>query len=183
MKIIVPGVLAVFFLATAVPAQEHPEHPKGKTATTATAAQEHPKANTATAAKAQEHPEHPEGKTAATKAYSIDDLEAGIKAAIASKEKAGGGYYRLSDKTGRKTWLLKLDHVHRERLSRLDNKTYFACTDFKSKDGHTVDVDFFMKDKDGKLVMSDATIHKIDGKARYNWEEKNGFWKKVAIKS
>jgi hypothetical protein len=40
-----------------------------------------------------------------------------------------------------------------------------------------------MKDKGGKLVMSDATVHKIDGKPRYNWEEKNGFWKKVPIKA
>ena len=132
---------------------------------------------------AQEHPEHPEGKKAATKAYSVDDLEASIKSAVAAKEKAGEGYYRLKDKTANKTWQLKLDHVHRERLSRLDEKTYFACTDFKSSDGHTVDVDFFMKDKDGKLVMSDATVHKIDGKARYNWEEKDGFWKRVPVKS
>ena len=48
----------------------------------------------------------------------------------------------------------------------------------KSNDGH-LDVDFFEKEKDGKLSMSDMTIHKVDGKARYGWEEKNGFWKRV----
>ena len=134
--------------------------------------------------RAQEHPEHPTGKTAATKAISIDDLEKGIKSAIAEKEKAGDGDYKLEDKTAKKTWDLKLDHVHTERLSRLDEHTYFACTDFKSSDGHTVDVDFFLKDKGGKLVMSDATVHKVDGEARYNWEEtKDGFWKKVPVKS
>lgn len=135
---------------------------------------------------AQEHPEHPKEnkeKKVATKAHSIDDLESAIKSAVVAKEKAGGGYYRLADKTAKKTWLLKLDHVHRERLSRLDEHTYFACTDFKSKDGHTVDVDFFMKDKNGKLVMSDATVHKVDGKPRYNWEEKDGFWKRVPVKA
>ena len=32
--------------------------------------------------------------------------------------------------------------------------------------------------------MSDATVHKVDGEARYNWEEtKDGFWKKVPVKS
>ncbi len=137
----------------------------------------------ASALVAQDHPEHPQGKTAATKAVSIDDLEKAIKSSVAAKEKSGGGYYRLADDVAGKTWLLKLDHVHRERLSRLDEKTYFACTDFKSDDGHVVDVDFFMKDKDGKLVMSDATVHKIDGKPRYNWEEKDGFWKRVPVKS
>lgn len=134
--------------------------------------------------RAQEHPEHPTGKTAETKAMSIDDLEKGIKSAIAEKEKAGNGFYKLADKTAKKTWDLKLDHVHRERLSRLNEHTYFACTDFKSSDGHIVDVDFFMKEKGGKLVMSDATVHKVDDKARYNWEEtKGGFWKKVPVKS
>ena len=137
----------------------------------------------ASALVAQEHPEHPQGKTAATKAVSIDDLEKAIKSSVAAKEKSGGGYYRLADDVDKKTWLLKLDHVHRERLSRLDEKTYFACTDFKSSDGHLVDVDFFMKDTDGKLVLSDATVHKVDGKPRYNWEEKDGFWKRVPIKS
>ena len=132
---------------------------------------------------AQEHPEHPTGKTAATKAMSIDDLEKEIKSAIEEKTKAGKGSYRLDDKVAKKTWDLKLDHVHRERLSRLNEHTYFACTDFKSSDGHVVDVDFFMKEKNGKLTMSDATVHKVDGKARYAWEEtKGGYWKKVPVK-
>ena len=131
---------------------------------------------------AQEHPEHPTGNTVKTKAYSIDDLEKAIKTSVAEKEKAGGGYYQLEDKTADKTWSLKLDRVHRERLSRLDEETYFACTDFKSSDGHTLDVDFFMKDHDGKLEMSDATIHKVDGQARYGWEEKDGFWRQVPVK-
>lgn len=133
---------------------------------------------------AGEHPEHPTAKKAATAAVSIADLEKGIKSAIAEKEKAGGGAYKFADKATGKTWSLKLDKVHRERLSRLDEHTYFACTDFKSSDGHTVDVDFFLKDDKGKLSMSDATIHKVDGKARYNWEQtKDGFWKKVPLKN
>ena len=131
---------------------------------------------------AQEHPEHPMGKTAKSKAYSVDDLESSIKSAVKAKEN-GDGYYALSDRSAKKTWLLKLDHVHRERLTRLDEDTYFACTDFKSSDGHLVDVDFFMKDRGGKLVLSDETVHKVDGKARYDWQEKDGFWKRVPVKS
>lgn len=63
--------------------------------------------------------------------------------------------------------------------SRAQPKTYFACTDFKSSDGHVVDVDFFMKDAGKKLVMRDATIHKVDGKPRYNWQEKDRYWVRV----
>ena len=140
-------------------------------------AQEHPPAKKTSGS---EHPEHPAGATAAKK-FSINELESAIKRDVATQEKAGGGYLKLKDKATSKTWLLKLDHVHRERLSQLDAHTYFACSDFKSNDGHLVDVDFFEKEKDGKLVMSDVTIHKVDGKPRYDWKETNGFWKRVPI--
>jgi hypothetical protein len=153
---VVAVVLAVAF---PVFGQEHPEHPKNKEE----AKQEHP------AAKKAEH------------AYSMDELSAAIQGDIEAAQKKGGGWYRLKDKAGKKTWQLKLDHVHKERLSKLDDKTYFACTDFKSSDGHLLDVDFFMKDNGKKLVMTDATVHKIDGKPRYSWEEKNGYWVRVPV--
>ena len=126
---------------------------------------------------AQEHPEHPTDKKAAKKGYTVDDLDKAIRAAIAAKET--NGIYQLKD--GDKTWDLKLDKVHRERLARTDENTYFACTDFKSADNHTVDVDFFMKDDGGKLAMTDATLHKVDGKPRYNWKEKDGYWVRVPV--
>ena len=126
---------------------------------------------------AQEHPEHPSAKKAEKKGYTVDDLDKAIRAAIAAKET--NGVYQLKD--GDKTWDLKLDKVHRERLARTDENTYFACTDFKSADDHTVDVDFFMKDDNGKLVMTDATLHKVDGKPRYNWKETNGYWERVPV--
>ena len=128
---------------------------------------------------AQEHPsDHPTDKKVAKKGYTVDDLDKAIRAAIAEKET--NGVYQLKD--GDKTWDLKLDKVHRERLARTDENTYFACTDFKSADDHTVDVDFFMKDDGGKLVMTDATLHKVDGKPRYNWKEKDGYWVREPVK-
>ena len=49
--------------------------------------------------------------------------------------------------------------------------------------GTRIDVDFFMKDNGEKLVLSDATIHKVDGKARYNWKEKDGYWVRVPVEN
>jgi hypothetical protein len=132
-------------------------------------------------ARAQEHPEHPSDAPKA-KAFSVDDLEKSIKEAIAEKEKKDGGVFKLADKQTGKTWNLKLDKVHRERLARTNPHTFFACTDFKSSDGHLVDVDFFMKEKGDKLAMEDVTVHKVDGKPRYNWQEKDGYWVRVPVK-
>jgi hypothetical protein len=130
---------------------------------------------------AQEHPEHPTAKPPGKGAhtYTMDELEKAIKGQIIATQDENGGSYPMKDDQENKTWSMKLDHVHRERLSRLDAKTYFACTDFKSDDGHLVDVDFFMKDDGEKLAMADATIHKVDGKARYNWQKKHGYWVRV----
>lgn len=128
---------------------------------------------------AQEHPEHPTEKHASKKGYTVDELAKAITTEIETAQQKNKGVYSMKDDKADKTWSMKLDHVHRERLARIDETTYFACTDFKSDDGHTVDVDFFMKDDGGKLAMSDATIHKVDGKPRYNWKEKDGYWVRV----
>jgi hypothetical protein len=73
--------------------------------------------------------------------------------------------------------------VHKDRLQALADGRYFACVDFKAADGTMVDVDFFLKKDGDKLVVTDTSVHKIDGKARYNYEEKDGVWVRVAEKS
>jgi len=30
--------------------------------------------------------------------------------------------------------------------------------------------------------MTDTTVHKVEGKPRYNWKEEDGLWKRVAVK-
>jgi hypothetical protein len=127
-------------------------------------------------ASAQEHPEHP----SAAKKIDINALEKAIKEKIAEKAKADGGTFELEDPVLHKTWKLELIKVHRERLSRLEDGRYFACTDMREKGGKDVlDVDFFMKDDGGKLVFSDMSIHKLNGVPRYGWEKQGDHWVKV----
>ena len=47
------------------------------------------------------------------------------------------------------------------------------------QDAQKADGWYHMKDDGQKLVLSDATLHKVDGKARYNWKEKDGYWVRV----
>jgi len=129
---------------------------------------------------AQEHPEHPSNGTKA-KSFAVTDLEERIKEDIAEKSK--DGVFQVNDPVLNKTWDLKLDHVHTERLSKLNADTYFACVDMKDPEAKVIDVDFFLKSNGDKLEMTDTTIHKIEGKPRYNWKEEDGFWKRVPVKS
>ena len=154
-------VAALFPLSTV--AQEHPEHPK----------KQEPKQGSK-----QEHPEHPEK----AKDFSTADLEAAIKSEVAEKTKSTNGVFKLEDPKLKKTWDLTLDKVHTDRLSKISPDTYFACVDMKDPNGKTLDVDFFLKAKGGKLEMTDTTVHKVEGKPRYKWEEKDGLWKRVPLK-
>lgn len=87
----------------------------------------------------------------------------------------------LDEKTG-EMLKLKLDRVHRERLSRVGENTYFACADFITPDGKVYDLDVFMEgtDKDN-MKFSKFTIHKEAGKERYTWYEEGGLWKQKLV--
>jgi len=145
--------LAIFYVGTvSLPAATPQEHPK----------QEHPK---------QEHP--------SAKPVSTATLEKAIKDQIAEKAKANGGKFPAKDDVLNKTWQLELVKVHTDKLTQLDENTYFACVDFKADDGTLVDVDFYMKNDNGKLTLSDTTVHKVNGKPRFNYVKKGNFWERV----
>ncbi len=137
-------------------------------------AQEHPKS---------EHPksEHPTGQKAKT--VTTADLDKAIRARIEEKTKADGGVFKVDDPVLKKTWELTLVKVHTDKLTPLSADTYFACTDFKAKDGTMLDVDFYMKDEGGKIVVTDTAIHKVNGKPRFNYVEKNGVWAREPVTS
>lgn len=134
-------------------------------------------------AQQKEHPkEHPQNPPSEKK-VSTDDIDAAIRAHIEEKAKASGGRFEVRDDVLSKTWSLELVRVHKDKLQALADGRYFACVDFKAPDATMVDVDFFLKKDGDKLAVTETTVHKIDGKARYNYEEKNGVWERVAEKS
>jgi len=150
--------VALFF--TPVPfgfAQEHPEHPKKKEE-----------------AKTGEHLKKAEDQ----KAVSTEEISAGIKKHIQSeREKSGDKRFHV-DYEG-KDLALDLVKVHDDRLSGLGEGKYFACVDMNATDGTTYDIDFFMSGKPGDMKVTESSVHKVNGKALYNWKEEGGVWKKV----
>jgi len=135
-------------------------------------------------AQQKEHPkEHPQEHPPSGKKLSTDDIDASIRAHIEEKSKASSGRFEVRDDVLNKTWSLELVRVHKDKLQALADGRYFACVDFKAPDATMVDVDFFLKKDGDKLAVTDTTVHKVDGKARYNYEEKNGVWVRVAEKS
>ena len=81
----------------------------------------------------------------------------------------------------RKDLALDLVKVHDDRFSSLGGNKYFACVDMKGTDGKMYDIDFLMAVQSDKLTVTQTSVHKIDGKALYNWKQQGGVWKKVPV--
>lgn len=151
-------------------AAEHPkEHP-----------QEHSKEGKKKGSK--EHPEDPKNEKQTRKAASpvtMDGLAQAIKKYVEKEASLKGGYFMVYDPVAKQPLALTLDKVHKDRLSKVAEDTYFACADFKTPEGKVYDLDVFMKGPDAaSLQVTEVSIHKESGKARYGWVEENGIWKK-----
>lgn len=145
--------------AAAAYAGEHPEHPKAK---------EHPKAAAA------EHPahEHPVGSKHWTKQMNKEYAEA-VEAHVKA---AGAAGLAVKDEVLKKTWSLKLIRIHKSRITHLGDNRFFACADLKpvdKKDKNELDLDFYAKKDGGAWTMEQVLIHKVNGKARYTYNDKN----------
>lgn len=129
---------------------------------------------------AQEHPsEHPSEHPTSKKAtLTKETLAEAIRDYVNGESDLKGGYFLFFDKKQGKPLALTLDRVHKERLATLGGGVYFACADFKAIDGDMYDLDIFMKETKEGLEVTDISLHKKNGQARYTWTEKNGIWSK-----
>ena len=134
---------------------------------------------------AQEHPEHPKQPPKTTKqepakketaSLTTADLAKGISDYIEGDSKLKGGYLLIYDPTIKKSLELTLTKVHEDKLSQVGENLYFACTDCKASNGKMYDLDFFMKQGENGLTVTEISIHKEEGKPRYSWAEEKGLW-------
>jgi hypothetical protein len=117
-------------------------------------------------------------QTPAAREVGTADISAGIKKHIAREtKKAGDKRFHINYRG--KDLALDLIKVHDDRLSNLGGGKYFACVDMKATDGKIYDIDFFLTGRTGDMKVGETSVHKINGKPLYNWEEEGGVWKKV----
>lgn len=139
---------------------EHPEHPD---------------------VDGMEHPEHP-GSEAKEEAVverppvTIESVATYLEGYVAAKAKETDGWYRIEDEKAGATLRLRLDHIHRERLAKTAERTWFVCADFTTPEGKLYDLDFWVRDTDPGLVVTESMVHKEEGTPRYSWIENEGVW-------
>jgi len=130
-----------------------------------------------------EHPvEHPEEEGLGRGRISLEELTEAIRSYVERDTRLKGGYFLIYDQRANKPLLLSLVRIHQERLSRVGKDLYFACVDFKTPEGKLYDLDIFMKGTEkGNLRVTEITIHKEAGRARYTWYREDGLWKKRPV--
>lgn len=112
---------------------------------------------------------------------TADSLAQSITDYVQVESARDGGVFPVNDPRQKKMLELTLTTVHRERVSQLSDGRYFACADFKGTDGHTYDVDIFMRKDSTGLTPTELIVHKQDGTPRFDWVERNGTWSQVPI--
>ena len=89
------------------------------------------------------------------------------------------GAFLVIDPLTNEVLKLNLEKVHKERLSHIGDDVYFACADFNADNGKVYDLDIFLQGKNtDNLTVTEISVHKEDGEARYGWVEEDGIWVK-----
>jgi len=163
LAILILSAMILAFSSSTVQAQEHPEHPMSSDS------MDNDSAGHA------EHPEHPQEATAKV---DIESVAIAIGEYVENDTKLKGGFFFVYDPVLKRALTLTLSKIHKERLAQVGDNLFFACSDFDEQGGKVFDLDFFMKAKGDRLVVTEVMIHKEDGNPRYSWFEENGIWKR-----
>ncbi len=109
------------------------------------------------------------------------EIKAGIEKHIENEAARGGGFFQFTSDS--KEYRFKLVRVHTEYLSRLGPERHFACVDLVDEAGDVYDTDFFLSGKPDAMIVTETTLHKLNGIPFYTWEEvEKGKWERVPVK-
>jgi transglutaminase-like putative cysteine protease len=110
------------------------------------------------------------------------DIQAGIERHIDDRVRQGAGFFDLA--FGDLDLRLRLVRVHTEYLANLGPRVQFACVDLVDVSGDVYDVDFFLAGDPGSMIVTETTVHKINGQPYYAWEQKvDGTWHRIPVEA
>ena len=135
---------------------------------------EHP-----TGSKKAEHPTVSiKPQTVQGEKITLPNLALAIESFVEADINLRGAFLVIDPRTN-KALKLTLEKVHKERLSHVGDDVYFACADFNADNGKVYDLDIFLHGKNtDNLTVTEISVHKEDGEARYSWQEQDGLWVK-----
>ena len=107
---------------------------------------------------------------------TLQNLALAIESFVEADINLRGAFLVIDPRTN-EVLKLYLEKVHKERLSHIGDNVYFACADFNADDGKVYDLDIFLHGTNtDELTVTEISVHKEDGQARYGWLEQDGVW-------
>jgi len=118
----------------------------------------------------------------AVRRLPAERIKAAVEEHIQAKARTDGGVYLLADEQTGET--LRLEFLHLAIVSDsglwkvhdphrlVEGRAFFACVNFHpqgSPEKKRYDVDFLLKDRDGKLEVSDVRIHMVPRLVNGKW--------------
>lgn len=96
----------------------------------------------------------------APKKYYVEDIKAAMQEHIAARVDAEGIFHLRDDRTG-EMLALRFVKIH-DPVRRIDENTYFACTDFHvvGAPDKLYDLDFWLRPQAERLQVYDEKVHK-----------------------
>jgi hypothetical protein len=93
--------------------------------------------------------------------YYVEDIKEAMVAYIDSRVEEADGVFRILDEKTGETLTLEFVEIH-DPVRQIDDRTYFACTDFRvvGEPDKLYDIDFWLRPDQGRLQVYDEKIHK-----------------------
>lgn len=92
------------------------------------------------------------------------------------------GTFWVLDSVEGKSLSLKFVKMDEARHGRLGSQTYFASASFVDKAGAPVTVDIVLRGPGpDHFELVEVAVREKDGKARYDWRQEGGLWKKQPL--
>ena len=108
------------------------------------------------------------------------DIQAGIEQHIEEQARLGDGFYEIQHEG--EELRLKLVRVHTAYLANLGPRRHFACVDLVDTEGDVYDIDFFLAGDPGAMTVTQTSVHKLNGKPHYVWEQRDdGTWAQAEV--
>lgn len=112
-----------------------------------------------------------EDKSPGNKRFSVGDIKAAMRDHISQRTALGNpGVFEITDPRTSQNLELRFQIIH-DPVRVIDDKFYFACTNFAAINNpdKTYDLDFWLQELDGELVVYEENVHKLPRRSDHQW--------------
>lgn len=110
-------------------------------------------------------------ESSSNKRFSSSEIKAAMRKHIAKRTALGNpGVFEITDPRTSQNLELQFQIIH-DPVRVIDGKFYFACTNFAAINDpdKTYDLDFWLQELDGELVVYEENVHKLPIRSNNQW--------------